>query len=122
MQGRVQLDAVIFDLGGVVLGWEPERAFEQVMPAEEVAGFLERIDFEDWNRRNDGGRPFEEAEAELIARFPTPRAACTATGSTSIHAERDGARHGGGDRRARSGRCRPFCAHELVRRDVPDRP
>ncbi len=70
MLGRVQLDAVIFDLGGVVLGWEPERAFEQVMPAESVAEFLERIDFADWNRRNDGGRPFDEAEAELIARFP----------------------------------------------------
>jgi 2-haloacid dehalogenase len=68
--GRVQLDAVIFDLGGVVLGWEPERAFEQVMPAEEVAEFLRRIDFADWNRRNDGGRTFDEAEAELIARFP----------------------------------------------------
>lgn len=70
MLGRVQLDAVIFDLGGVVLGWAPERAFEQVMPAEEVAEFIARIDFADWNRRNDGGRPFDEAEAELIARFP----------------------------------------------------
>jgi 2-haloacid dehalogenase len=70
MLGRVQLDAVIFDLGGVVLGWEPERAFEQVMPAEQVAEFLARIDFADWNRRNDGGRRFDEAEAELITRFP----------------------------------------------------
>jgi 2-haloacid dehalogenase len=70
MLGRVQLDAVIFDLGGVVLGWEPHRAFEQVMPAEDVAEFLARIDFAGWNRRNDGGRSFDEAEAELIGRFP----------------------------------------------------
>ncbi len=66
----MQLDAVIFDLGGVVLGWEPERAFEQVMPAGDVADFLERIDFAGWNRRNDGGRAFDVAEAELVERFP----------------------------------------------------
>ncbi len=28
--------AVIFDLGGVVLNWVPERAFEQVVDAGEV--------------------------------------------------------------------------------------
>jgi 2-haloacid dehalogenase len=64
------LDAVIFDLGGVVLRWEPERAFEQVLPSDDVPGFLERIDFHGWNRRNDSGYPFEAAEAELIERFP----------------------------------------------------
>lgn len=68
--GRVQLSAVIFDLGGVVLKWEPERAYEQVLPADQVADFLQRIDFHAWNRRNDGGHPFEAAETELIERFP----------------------------------------------------
>ena len=29
------MDAVIFDLGGVVLEWVPERAFEQVVDAAE---------------------------------------------------------------------------------------
>lgn len=64
------LSAVIFDLGGVVLRWEPERAFEQVMPAGDVAAFLQLIEFSSWNRRNDGGHSFEAAEAELIERFP----------------------------------------------------
>jgi 2-haloacid dehalogenase len=64
------LSAVILDLGGVVLQWEAERAFEQVLPADEVPEFLDRIEFAAWNRRNDGGHSFEAAEAELIARFP----------------------------------------------------
>jgi 2-haloacid dehalogenase len=68
--GAVELSAVIFDLGGVVLQWEPERAYEQVLPSAEIADFLERIDFRAWNRRNDGGHAFEAAEAELIERFP----------------------------------------------------
>ena len=63
-------DAVVFDLGGVVLSWDPRAAYERVLPAEEVATFLERVDFAGWNRLNDGGRSFEEAEQELIARFP----------------------------------------------------
>ena len=67
--------AVIFDLGGVVVSWDPRRAYERVLPAEEVATFLERVDFAGWNRLNDGGRSFEEAEQELIARFPDDREA-----------------------------------------------
>ena len=68
-------DAVIFDLGGVVLSWDPHAAYERVLPAEEVATFLERVDFAGWNRLNDGGRSFEEAEQELIGRFPDDREA-----------------------------------------------
>src|SRR4029453_8704307 len=67
--------AVIFDLGGVVLSWDPRGAYERVLPAEQIATFLERVDFAGWNRLNDGGRPFEEAELELIGRFPDDREA-----------------------------------------------
>jgi 2-haloacid dehalogenase len=67
--------AVIFDLGGVVLSWDPRGAYERVLPVEQIATFLERVDFASWNRLNDGGRPFEEAEQELIGRFPDDREA-----------------------------------------------
>jgi 2-haloacid dehalogenase len=72
------LSAVIFDLGGVVLQWQPERAYEQVLAPDEVAGFLDRIDFHRWNRRNDGGHSFDAAEAELIEQFPDDRDAVLA--------------------------------------------
>ncbi len=68
-------DAVIFDLGGVVLSWDPRRAYERVLPAEEIATFLKRVDFAGWNRLNDGGRSFAEAEQDLITRFPDDREA-----------------------------------------------
>ncbi len=66
----MELSAVLFDLGGVVLQWEPERAFEQVLDAAAVPAFLARVGFDAWNRAQDAGRPFAEAEAELAARFP----------------------------------------------------
>ncbi|MGC3994175.1 MAG: HAD-IA family hydrolase [Propionicimonas sp.] len=66
----MQLTTVIFDLGGVVLDWQPERAFEQVMPAADVPGFLERVGFAAWNRANDLRARIGDAEDELVRRFP----------------------------------------------------
>lgn len=62
--------AVVFDIGGVVLPWIPQRAFEQVMPASEVAPFMERIDFAAWNHANDALASIAAGEEELAARFP----------------------------------------------------
>lgn len=70
--------AVLFDLGGVLIGWDPARAFAQVMPAEQVPAFLARIDFAAWNAQHDGGLPFAEGERALIARFPADEAAVRA--------------------------------------------
>jgi 2-haloacid dehalogenase len=72
------LSTVIFDLGGVVLGWAPHRAYEQVLPAEEVPGFLNAIDFWEWNRALDAGLPYAEAERRLVERFPHLAEAVTA--------------------------------------------
>jgi 2-haloacid dehalogenase len=69
---------VIFDLGGVVLRWEPQRAYEQVMPADEVGGFMDEICFNEWNRRHDAGHDWDEGEAELISRLPHRREAIEA--------------------------------------------
>lgn len=73
-----RLTTVVFDLGGVVLGWAPERAYEEVMPSADVPGFLAAIDFADWNRRHDAGQPFAAGEAELVERFPGSAAAVLA--------------------------------------------
>ena len=72
------LSTVIFDLGGVVLGWAPHRAYEQVLPAEEVPGFLNAIDFWEWNRALDAGLPYAEAERRLVERFSHLAEAVTA--------------------------------------------
>jgi 2-haloacid dehalogenase len=64
------IDTVVFDLGGVLVDWDPRPAFHDVLPAEEVEPFLDEIDFHDWNRGLDAGRPITEAEAEVEQRFP----------------------------------------------------
>ncbi|MFT4109859.1 HAD-IA family hydrolase [Propionicimonas sp.] len=66
----MQLTTVIFDLGGVVLDWQPERAFGQVMPAADVPAFMDRVGFAEWNRDNDRRARIDGAEAELVRRFP----------------------------------------------------
>ncbi len=67
--------AVLFDLGGVVLSWDPRRAYAPVLPEDAIGPFLERIDFFAWNHGNDGGGAFADAEAALIERFPADREA-----------------------------------------------
>lgn len=61
---------MIFDIGGVIIPWTPHRAFEQVMPAEQVPAFMERIGFAEWNHANDRLPSIVGAEEELVARFP----------------------------------------------------
>lgn len=61
---------MIFDVGGVIIPWVPQRAFEPVMPAEQVPSFMERIGFDDWNRANDLLPSIIESTDELARRFP----------------------------------------------------
>lgn len=72
--GTVTRSAVIFDLGQVVLRWVPERAFEHLMDAEEIAAFFERVEFHAWNQANDVNDELAAAEAAWIARFPSDAA------------------------------------------------
>jgi len=66
----VNLTTVVFDLGGVVLRWEPHRAFHGVLEPAEVQPFLDEVDFRSWNYQHDAGRPFAEGVLELSERFP----------------------------------------------------
>lgn len=83
--GSVQPEAVIFDLGGVVLTWRPELAFEQVLAAAEVPDFMARIGFHEWNKGTDAGLSFTDAEDQLIARFPSDAAAIRAYRQHYLH-------------------------------------
>lgn len=64
-------DTVVFDLGNVLIGWDPRNLYRKLF-ADEAAmeAFLAEICTHDWNIQQDAGRPIREAEAELIARFP----------------------------------------------------
>lgn len=68
------LDAVVFDIGNVLLDWDARRVYRPLgMSDEEIAAFFERVDFEAWNLEQDRGRTFAEA-IEVFARdFPEDR-------------------------------------------------
>ena len=62
---------LIFDLGGVVLDWNPRHLYRKLIP-DEVARewFLTEVCSPAWNLQTDAGKPSAEAVAELSARFP----------------------------------------------------
>ena len=62
---------VVFDLGGVLIDWDPRRAYRHLLPDDAaIEEFLATVCTPDWNYRQDAGRSIAEAEAELIAKFP----------------------------------------------------
>jgi 2-haloacid dehalogenase len=63
---------VIFDFGGVLIDWNPRHLYRKLF-AGNPAGmerFLAEVCTSDWNLGQDAGRPWPEAVAELVARFP----------------------------------------------------
>lgn len=59
---------IVFDLGAVLIGWEPEQAFTGHFPDPAmIAPWLSRIDFHGWNRLQDGGRSMADAVAQAEA-------------------------------------------------------
>ncbi|WP_238750800.1 HAD family hydrolase [Neolewinella maritima] len=65
------MTTIIFDLGNVLIGWQPRALFEQVFETkEEVDYFLQNVATLEWNERQDAGRTIAEGTRELIARHP----------------------------------------------------
>jgi len=62
---------IVFDLGGVLIGWDPKEVFRTIFKTEEeVDWFLENICTMDWNEQQDAGRPIASANKFLISKFP----------------------------------------------------
>ena len=58
--------AVIFDVGNVLYGWDPQSFLERQLPEDEARlRFIEDVDLWGWHDTLDAGRPFAEAAAEL---------------------------------------------------------
>lgn len=64
-------DTIIFDLGGVLIDWNPRYLYRKIFSTEdEITWFLDHVCTSEWNEQQDAGRPFEEAISGLIAKFP----------------------------------------------------
>ena len=63
---------VVFDLGGVVIDWNPMYLYRKVFEGDETkaANFLATICTGEWNAEQDGGRDLIQATAARVALFP----------------------------------------------------
>ena len=63
--------AAVFDLGGVLIHWDPRLLYRKMLPTEAaVEQFLSTVCTLEWDAQQDAGRPLDEGIAELVARFP----------------------------------------------------
>jgi 2-haloacid dehalogenase len=71
--------AVVFDLGGVLIDWDPRHLYRKLLGDEAaVEEFLATVCTLEWNAEQDRGRPFAEGVAELVERYPAHADAITA--------------------------------------------
>jgi len=64
---------VVFDLGGVLIDWDPRYLYRQLLPEGEVEAFLDEIGFAAWNHAQDAGGTWSDAVAAHVARHPHRR-------------------------------------------------
>ena len=66
------IDTIIWDLGGVLIDWNPKYVFdENYFDSDEKRDyFFSHICTHDWNEEQDAGRSIVEATQELVQLFP----------------------------------------------------
>ncbi len=62
---------VIFDLGGVLIDWNPKYVYRTIFDSEEkVDWFIDNITTYKWNVQQDAGRSLSEATSILVSKHP----------------------------------------------------
>ena len=66
------IDTIIFDLGGVLIDWNPEYVYLNVFDGdrEKMQWFFDTICTSDWNENQDAGYPLQKATEDRVALFP----------------------------------------------------
>ncbi|WJJ95541.1 HAD family hydrolase [Algibacter luteus] len=67
-----QIDTIIFDLGGVLIDWNPEYLYLKVFNGnrEKMQWFFDNICTSDWNENQDAGYPLAQATEDRVLLFP----------------------------------------------------
>lgn len=67
-----RIDTIIFDLGGVLVDWNPEYLYGDIFNGNqtEMDWFLNNICTSDWNVQQDAGRTLKEATDLLVHQYP----------------------------------------------------
>ncbi len=65
------IKAVIFDIGGVLLDWNPRYVYRDIFSqSDQMEWFLENVCSTDWNLQQDKGRSFDEGMYKLKKQYP----------------------------------------------------
>jgi 2-haloacid dehalogenase len=69
------VSAVVFDLGGVLIDWDPRYLYRQLFDGDEdgMERFLAEVCTPSWNAEQDAGRPWAEAVELLVREHPEER-------------------------------------------------
>lgn len=71
---RVPVEAVVFDVGGVLIDWNPRHLYRKLFDdAAEMERFLTEVCTQAWNEQADAGRPTAEITEELCRVHPEKR-------------------------------------------------
>lgn len=67
-----RISAVILDLGGVVVEWNPRHLYRKIFGerTDQMEWFLSNVCSTDWNEQQDAGRPLDTATSDLVSRHP----------------------------------------------------
>lgn len=68
----MEINTIIFDLGGVLIDWNPRYVFDDnyFKSEEKRKHFFDYICTNDWNEEQDAGRSIVEATQALVKQFP----------------------------------------------------
>ncbi|MDO3644296.1 HAD family phosphatase [Mucilaginibacter sp. L3T2-6] len=65
------INTIIFDLGAVLIDWNPHYLYRTLFSdEEEMKNFLATVCTPDWNEEQDAGRPLAEGTELLVKQFP----------------------------------------------------
>ncbi len=71
MQVSPAIEAVVFDIGGVLLDWNPRHLYRKLFDDEaEMERFLSEVCTLEWHDAHDRGTPMDASCAELAAAHP----------------------------------------------------
>lgn len=70
MQNKT-VNTIIFDLGAVLIDWNPRHLYRKIFSSEEeMETFLREVCTSDWNETQDEGRTLAEGTDLLVGAFP----------------------------------------------------
>ena len=68
MRPLARRSVAVFDLGGVLIDWNPRHLYRKLFAGDDTAmeHFLATVCTTEWNQRQDAGRPFADAVRALL--------------------------------------------------------